>query len=54
MDDNIRKLSDDELDQVSGGVSGNGDNDDYCDWSPDNTHNWDETGKCTYCGLRLY
>ena len=47
------ELTDEELDKVAGG--GDGYNYDFCEWGPNNTHEWftNENGQleCKHCGL---
>ena len=47
------ELTDEELEKVAGGCDGY--NYDFCEWSPNNNHDWQENQNgrivCTYCGL---
>lgn len=51
----IQKLSDDDLDKVSGGCGNDGEDNTECQWNPNGPqHDWiDGDGRttCRYCGI---
>ncbi len=53
----LRKLSDDDLDKVSGGCDDTDGDNTKCSWNPNGTeHEWtDENGRqtCIYCGVYM-
>ena len=56
IENNGMELSDEELDNVSGGCCGDDGDNTKCSWNPNGNHEWeliDGKQKCKYCGVYM-